>query len=88
MELLTSLRNVGARLRAERFPDFKESKVFEVGLTRTGTTSLTRALQILGYQAAHYVNDLTGELCRFLGGPVPEDEFPWENRAPPPLHAG
>ena len=28
--------------------------VWGIGLTRTGTTSLNRALQILGYAAVHY----------------------------------
>lgn len=29
-------------------------KVFGIGLSRTGTTSLTRALEVLGYRAQHY----------------------------------
>lgn len=29
-------------------------KIFGIGLSRTGTTSLTRALQILGYSAVHF----------------------------------
>ena len=31
-----------------------ESKIFGVGLSRTGTTSLTSALNILGYKSIHY----------------------------------
>jgi hypothetical protein len=30
------------------------AKVFGIGLSRTGTTSLTRALELLGYRAKHY----------------------------------
>ena len=30
------------------------SKIFGIGLSRTGTTSLTEALKILGYTAKHY----------------------------------
>ena len=33
------------------------SKVFGIGLSRTGTTSLTLALKALGYQAAHFPSD-------------------------------
>ena len=32
-------------------------KIFGIGLSKTGTTSLTQALQILGYQALHYPRD-------------------------------
>jgi hypothetical protein len=43
--------NVG---RLERGPIGIGLKVFGVGLSRTGTTSLTRALQVLGWRAVHY----------------------------------
>ena len=32
----------------------KETKIFCIGLPKTGTTSLTQALDILGYSALHY----------------------------------
>jgi Sulfotransferase domain len=32
-------------------------RVFGIGLSRTGTTSLTRALRILGYRSLHYPDD-------------------------------
>src|SRR5207237_3908 len=38
--------------RRARGPDVV--KVFGIGLSRTGTTSLTRALELLGYRAKHY----------------------------------
>ena len=34
-----------------------EPKIFVVGLSRTGTLSLTRALKLLGIKAQHYPND-------------------------------
>jgi hypothetical protein len=37
----------------------KGSKIFGIGLGRTGTKSLTAALQILGYKIIHYPNDET-----------------------------
>ncbi|MFN6954499.1 MAG: sulfotransferase [Acetobacteraceae bacterium] len=37
-------------------------KIFVVGLSRTGTTTLTAALGRLGYLAAHWVNPATGQL--------------------------
>lgn len=35
----------------------RDSKVFGIGLSRTGTRSLTKALQILGYNVEHYPDD-------------------------------
>jgi hypothetical protein len=35
-----------------------EQKVFGVGMQRTGTTSMTRALQVLGYNSAHFPAEL------------------------------
>jgi len=40
----------------------RESKVFGIGLSKTGTTSLTDALDILGIDSAHWRNPLTGQL--------------------------
>lgn len=37
-------------------------KLFVVGLSRTGTTSLTAALSRLGYRTAHWSNPLTGQM--------------------------
>lgn len=34
-------------------------KIFGIGLSRTGTTSLTTALNMLGYRVEHYFHDLT-----------------------------
>jgi tetratricopeptide (TPR) repeat protein len=44
--------------------DSNRAKVFGIGLTKTGTTSLTAALEILGYRTAHYTNGFTNEMLR------------------------
>jgi len=36
----------------------KKAKVFGIGLSRTGTNSLNKALEILGYKACHYPESL------------------------------
>jgi hypothetical protein len=45
-------------------------RVFGIGLSRTGTTSLTRALTILGYRSLHYPDDerTREEILAFLSG--------------------
>lgn len=47
-------------------------KVFGVGLSRTGTTSLTRALELLGYRAVHFPVDhaTQAEVSTFLRAPA------------------
>ena len=44
------------------------NKVFGIGLSRTGTMSLTRALQLLRYRALHFPSDdiTQSEIYRFL----------------------
>ncbi|HMQ07304.1 MAG TPA: sulfotransferase [Saprospiraceae bacterium] len=37
-------------------------KIFGIGLSRTGTTSLTEALNILGYGAIHFKNPMTSQI--------------------------
>ncbi len=49
-------------LRAEKFPNHDAEKVFGIGLSKSGTTSLAHALGQLGYLTAHYQNDFTFEL--------------------------
>ena len=39
--------------------DVKKPKIFGVGLSRTGTRSLTQGLQMLGFDAIHYPGDET-----------------------------
>jgi len=40
----------------------KNIKIFGIGLSRTGTSSLTYALRILGYKACHFPRDLNTSL--------------------------
>ncbi len=56
------LGRVRTRLGKPRGAVFAEPKVFGIGLSRTGTTSLNEALVLLGIDAAHWTNPLTGEL--------------------------
>src|SRR5262249_2021782 len=53
---------VGRRLKGPRDAVFAERKVFGIGLSRTGTKSLSEALMILGIDAAHWTNPLTFQL--------------------------
>jgi tetratricopeptide (TPR) repeat protein len=50
---------VARTLRADPFPDPMAPKIFGIGLSKTGTTSLTTALELLGYSAAHFQNQFT-----------------------------
>jgi len=63
------LRRQAVILQAPAFPDFRAPKVFGIGLTKTGTTSLGRALETLGYLQAHFVNPFTEEI-------IGEEDFP------------
>ena len=59
---LSALEAVGARLAKPRAEVFAEPKVFGIGLSRTGTTSLASALTTLGIDAAHWTNPLTHQI--------------------------
>lgn len=59
---MTKFHHTARLLRSEKFPDFGAEKIFGIGLSKTGTTSLARALGMLGFHAAHYFNDFTREL--------------------------
>jgi Sulfotransferase domain len=56
------LRCVAEKLSAARYPDFNAPKVFGIGLSRTGTSSLGAALERLGYLQAHFLNPFTMEI--------------------------
>ena len=49
-----------------------EEKIFGIGLSRTGTTSLTSALNVLGYKSIHYPDFY---LKNFLKIKIAEDEL-------------
>ncbi len=55
----TALKKVADKITHPDFPDHSREKVFGIGLSRTGTSSLNRALQILGYEAIHWINPHT-----------------------------
>jgi tetratricopeptide (TPR) repeat protein len=59
---LFMLQRVRDRLAKPRRDVFAEEKVFGIGLSRTGTTSLAAALGQLGIDAAHWTNPLTHQL--------------------------
>ncbi|GEM_PF-1081596 len=59
---LFMLERVRDRLAKPRRAVFAEEKVFGIGLSRTGTTSLCAALSVLGIDAAHWTNPLTHQL--------------------------
>lgn len=49
-------------LQAERFPDHEAEKVFVIGLSKTGTTTLHAALEELSYLSSHFHNPFTQEI--------------------------
>ncbi len=53
------LARIAERLGAPGFPDRAARKIFGIGLSKTGTTSLAAALEILGLHTAHFRNPLT-----------------------------
>jgi tetratricopeptide (TPR) repeat protein len=55
-------QSVFDRLSRPRAEIFAEPKVFGVGLSKTATTSLSKALKILGIDVAHWSNPLTLQL--------------------------
>jgi hypothetical protein len=61
---MADLHRVGAVLRGEMFPDFTRPKILGIGLSKTGTASLTRALTLLGFHAMHFTNQLTNEVLK------------------------
>jgi predicted Zn-dependent protease len=57
-----ALRRVAAVLSEPRYPDCAKPKLFGIGFPKTGTTSLTAALTLLGFNTLQWVNPLTCEL--------------------------
>lgn len=60
--LSAPLRAVATALRRKPRLDYKRRKVFGIGLSRTATSSLATALDILGYPTAHWSNPLTDQI--------------------------
>jgi hypothetical protein len=60
--LFAALNAAWERLQRPRHLVFQEAKVFGIGLSKTGTKSLAEALNLLGIDAAHWTNPVTGQL--------------------------
>ena len=61
-ELEDKLAKVAAAIEDRSFPDSHKPKVFGIGLSKTGTTSLAAALSALGFNTVHWQNPLTCEI--------------------------
>ena len=57
-----TLRAIAAALRDPAYPNRREAKVFGIGLSKTGTTSLAAALTSVGWPTIDWRNPLTFEL--------------------------
>src|SRR5581483_11663796 len=57
-----SLIALAEALRESPFPNYHKLKIFGIGLSKTGTTTLARALRELGFQVLDWFNPLTREL--------------------------
>lgn len=57
-----SVRAIAAAVSEPRFPDYYRPRIFGIGLSRTGTTTLASALSALGLNTLHWTNPLTGQL--------------------------
>jgi tetratricopeptide (TPR) repeat protein len=53
---------IASKLRGQSFPDYAAPKIFGVGLAKTGTSSLSAALTLLGFHTLHSLNPLTREI--------------------------
>jgi hypothetical protein len=54
---LQEVEELAATIKVQNLFKSKTSKIFGIGLSRTGTKSLTRALNMLGFKVAHYPDD-------------------------------
>ncbi len=53
---LKSLLKIYDKIRSPAFPNRTAQKIFGIGLSRTGTTSLNKALNMLSYHSVHWNN--------------------------------
>ena len=60
--VLDSLHKVIKKYKSPNYPDYLAPKIFGIGLSRTGTSSLNKALKILGYHSIHWFNPHTNTL--------------------------
>jgi Sulfotransferase domain len=61
-KFVINVRSVAAAMTEPRFPNFYKPKIFGIGLSKTGTTTLAAALTTLGLNTLHWTNPLTNEL--------------------------
>lgn len=64
-----ALRRVAAVLSSPKYPDYEKPKIFGIGLSKTGTTTLAAALMLLGFSTLDWSNPLTREL-------ISDDDLP------------
>jgi tetratricopeptide (TPR) repeat protein len=76
---IQQLRKITPRVRSRASPDYYAEKIFGIGLSRTGTTSLARSLEILGFHTAHYQNNFTSEILAV------EDSFIFDSLCDTPV---
>lgn len=62
--LVRDLVGIAERWEDERHPDHLASRVFVIGLSRTGTSSMDAALGVLGFSHLHWINHVTMDLIR------------------------
>ncbi len=65
-----ALRRVAAVLTEPGYPDYAKEKIFGIGLSRTGTTTLAAALTLLGFDTLHWSNPLTCEVISDADLPI------------------
>lgn len=53
------------RASSADYPGFSREKIFCIGLSKTGTSSLSRALEHLGYASVHWRNPITGRILNY-----------------------
>jgi len=61
---LRCLTHVRDKITSSNYPDFDAPKVFAIGLSRTGTSSLHAGLHQLGYQSVHWLNPISYDLIQ------------------------
>jgi hypothetical protein len=61
---LRGLTCVRDKITSPKYPDFDAPKVFEIGLSRTGTSSLHAGLRQLGYHSVHWLNPISHDLIQ------------------------
>ncbi|NPD47864.1 sulfotransferase family protein [Lentimicrobium sp. S6] len=59
---LAKLKAMTEKIKSPNYPDYNAIKIFGIGLSRTATESLTKALNTLGYQSVHWLNPHTQKL--------------------------